>query len=196
MRHSVGWEFGNLYLYHVPPGDSYNQASLGNTELQSSKIIVRIKWENKALFSLLLLLSCIACLLLWDTMLAALCSLWLNETNLIVSISQRKKLSFRERKWLPLGHTAGAWLKPGWVQSLNSPFPAIKKVQFMFFFPFRINSTFKSAIGISDSSTNSHTHSPGLLIKYLLSTYLGETLCQAGNMQLWTCSVEFSEGAR
>lgn len=134
----------------------------------------------------MLLLSHIECLLLCDTMLAALCSLWLNEINIIVSILQRKKLSFREGKWLPLGHTAGARPKPGWVWSLNSPLPAIKKVQFMFFFPFRINSTFKSAIGISDSSIYSHTQSPGLLIKYLLSTYLWMRHCA----RQWRCSCE------
>lgn len=38
------------------PGDSHKQASLGNTEFNPQRIIVRIKGENKALFSLLLLL--------------------------------------------------------------------------------------------------------------------------------------------
>lgn len=104
-----------IYVYTAfLPGDSYNCASLGHAELQSSKDYCQ-DWENKALFFLLLSFIKRLC----DWMLAVLCTLWLNEINIIVSILQRKTDFQRRKVTCSRSHSWGM-TEPGWHQSLDS----------------------------------------------------------------------------
>lgn len=150
------------------------------------RIIIRIKWEKKALFSSsLLLLSYIEGLLLCDTVLAALYSLWLNEINYCFHFTEKETEFQRREVTCSKLHTWGT-TKLGWFQSLNSPLPAIMEVQFKLFFPFRRNLAFKSVI---EFQVHLPIHILTLLV-YSPNIYwvptVGKTPCLAVRMQLWT----------
>lgn len=118
-------------------------------------------------------------------MLTALCMFWLSEINIIVSISQRRKLSFREGKWFALGHTAGAWLSQAESKAWILTMPSYHGSSVHAFL------CLEEKFHLEDSYLNfrfiyQFMYPPsGLFTKYLWSTYWGPDSALGRRVQLW-----------